>query len=76
MRRKDSVVPINGELGFQNKCLSCSEGKIRGFASTCFCVWCFPHGSDGKESICNAEDPGSIPVSGRSPGEGFVFVFG
>ena len=50
--------------------------KIRGFASTCFCVWCFPRGSDGKESICNAEDPGSIPVSGRSPGEGFVFVFG
>ena len=25
---------------------------------------------DGKESACNAEDPGSIPGSGRSPGEG------
>ena len=24
----------------------------------------------GKESACNAADPGSIPVSGRSPGEG------
>ena len=27
-------------------------------------------GSDGKESVCNVEDPGSIPGSGRSPGEG------
>ena len=30
----------------------------------------FPGGSDGKESACNAEDLGLIPVSGRSPGEG------
>ena len=29
----------------------------------------FPGGSDGKESACNAGDPGSIPGSGRSPGE-------
>ena len=28
-----------------------------------------PGGSDGKESACNAQDPGSIPGSGRSPGE-------
>ena len=27
----------------------------------------FPGGSDGKESICNAGVPGSIPGSGRSP---------
>ena len=27
-------------------------------------------GSDSKESACNAGDPGSIPWSGRSPGEG------
>ena len=25
---------------------------------------------DGKESACNAKDPGSIPASGRSPREG------
>ena len=25
------------------------------------------YGSDGKESACNAGDPGSIPGSGRSP---------
>ena len=30
----------------------------------------FPDGLDGKESACNEEDPGSIPGSGRSPGEG------
>ena len=27
-------------------------------------------GSDGKEAACNAGDLGSIPGSGRSPGEG------
>ena len=30
----------------------------------------FPCGSDGKESACNAGDPGSIPGLGRYPGEG------
>ena len=30
----------------------------------------FPGASDGKESACNARDSGSIPGSGRSPGEG------
>ena len=29
-----------------------------------------PSGMDGKESACNAGDPGSIPSSGRSSGEG------
>ena len=28
-----------------------------------------PGGTDGKKSACNARDPGSIPGSGRSPGE-------
>ena len=32
-------------------------------------IWSFPGGSDGKESACNMEDLGSIPGSGRSPGE-------
>ena len=32
--------------------------------------WEGDSGSDGKESDCNAEDPGSIPGSGRSPVEG------
>ena len=30
----------------------------------------FPGGSDGKESACNVGNLGSIPGSGRSPGEG------
>ena len=30
----------------------------------------FPGGSDGKEYACNAGDPGSVPGSGRSSGEG------
>ena len=35
-------------------------GEVRGF----------PHSSVSKESACNAGDPGSIPRSGRPPGEG------
>jgi len=30
----------------------------------------FPGGSEDKPSACSAEDQGSIPGSGRSPGEG------
>ena len=30
----------------------------------------FSGGSNGKESACNAGDPGLIPELGRSPGEG------
>ena len=33
----------------------------------------FPPSSVGKESACNAGDPGSIPGSGRSTGEGIGY---
>ena len=33
-------------------------------------LWGFSGGSDGKESACNAEDPGLIAGLGRSPGVG------
>ena len=33
----------------------------------------FPGSSAGKESICNAGDPSSIPGWGRSPGEGIGY---
>ena len=33
----------------------------------------FPHCSAGKESTCNAGDPGLIPGSGRSTGEGIGY---
>ena len=39
------------------------NGSLRGF----------PGSSPGKESTCNAEDPGSIPGSERSPGEGIGY---
>ena len=38
-----------------------------------FIFACFPHSSVGKESTCNSGDPGSIPGSGRSPGEGIGY---
>ena len=34
----------------------------------------FPGSSAGKESTCNAEDPGLIPGLGRSPGEGIDYL--
>ena len=34
----------------------------------------FPSGSDGKESTCSARELGSIPGSGRSPGEGSGYL--
>ena len=46
------------------------------FPEPCFsflpssCQHSFPGGSDGKESAWNTRDLGSIPGSGRSPGEG------
>ena len=33
----------------------------------------FPGSSAGKESTCNAVNPGSIPVSGKSSGEGIGY---
>ena len=38
-----------------------------------YCVLGFPGSSVGKESACNAGDPGSIPGLGRSPGEGIGY---
>ena len=36
-------------------------------------VWGFPHRSVGKESTCNAGDPGTIPGSGTSAGKGIGY---
>ena len=36
-------------------------------------ISCFPGGSAGKESACNAGDPSSIPGLGRSSGEGMGY---
>ena len=37
------------------------------------CDWHFPDSSAGKESTCNAGDPGSIPGLGSSLGEGIGY---
>jgi len=42
---------------------------------SCGLFWGFPDTSVGKESTCNAGDPGSIPGSGRSAGEGIGYPF-
>ena len=36
-------------------------------------LYSFPDNSFGKESTCNAGDPGSIPGLGRSAGEGIGY---
>ena len=59
------VYPREHSMGVWEECvffyggISCSKG--------------FPHSSVGKESACNAGDPGLIPVSGRSAGEGIGY---
>ena len=45
--------------------------RLRSDIHTTLCNMCgFPGGSEVKASACNAGDLGSIPGSGRSPGEG------
>ena len=44
-----------------------------GGLATCHVAEGFPCGTDGKESAHNAGDLGSIPGSGRSPGEGYGY---
>ena len=48
-------------------CLTLTERIFEGIQTV---PWGFPGSSDSKESACNAQDPGSIPGLGRSPGEG------
>ena len=45
------------------------EGNLKG-EDTCMHMVDFPHRSVGKSCACSARDPGSVPESGRSPGEG------
>ena len=46
------------------------ETKLDLFLCYHMLLWCFPGGSDGKEFVCNAGNPGLIPGLGRFPGEG------
>ena len=44
-------------------------------SSSLFILVDFLGDSDGKESACNVKEPGLIPESGRSPGEGNGYPF-
>ena len=65
----------------------CSDAYILFYVHTCLSAslitfdwmldmfWVFSGSSAGKESTCNAGDPGTIPKSGRSLGEGIGYPF-
>ena len=46
------------------------QNKVSIIHTYIMCVYIVPGGSEGKASAYNVGDPGSIPGSGRSPGEG------
>ena len=48
----------------------CVTWMIQGFFTSILLFQDFPGGSEGKASVYNEGDPGSIPGSGWSPGEG------
>ena len=56
------------KYSYGDNSISKKEGKKE---SRCISYMGFPGGSDGKESICNMGDQGSIPELGRSPGGGY-----
>ena len=51
----------------------CIQGNFLKFNAYSYTKTITKNDSDGKESACNVGNPGSIPGSGRSPGEGNVF---
>ena len=57
---------VGGETGYS--IVLRWDGKIE--LKVCKIEKDFPGGSDGKASVYNAGDPGSVPGLGRSPGEG------
>jgi len=63
--KKNSILTASSELQDQAR-----TKVIPGFFSYQLIHFLFPGSSDGKASACNEGDPGSIPGSGRSPGEG------
>ena len=69
-RKWGSVCNWTRELmGLEGGCESLKEG--RGFSIKEFLYsWSFPDSSVGKESACNAGNPGLIPRLGRSTWEG------
>ena len=58
------------ELVSTDKCLRWDFCVYHRKSQCSYLLWGFPGGSAGKETACNAGDPGSIPGLGRSTGEG------
>ena len=56
----------------ESDCILKSRTDFRNFRfnSLVLNFWSCPHSSIGRESACSAGDWGSLPGSGRSPGEG------
>ena len=50
-----------------------SQTQLKELSMHTYRYWSFPGSSAGKESTCNAGDPGLIPRLGRSPGEGIGY---
>ena len=63
-----SVPALQGSINEKNQVTSCCIYFRNTHAN-----WGFPYSSVGKESTCNAEDPSSIPGSGRSSREGIGY---
>ena len=57
----------SGNVKFTNNLVHFNQTKISRVPSV---KWGFPGISAGEESASNTEDTGSIPRSGRFPGEG------
>ena len=67
-RASPCVLGLERDLGLRAVCAAVM-GVRRGYRC-CLGRWhCVLCGSAGKESTCSAEDPGSIPGTGRSTGE-------
>ena len=72
LRKKTCIFKPSSRLGTFPTFLCTNWIKIYTFWTFRFTfsnILDFPGGSDGKESACNVGDPGSIPGSGRCPGE-------
>ena len=50
--------------------LSIGSQRVEHDLATSLSLWGFPGGAEVKVSACSVGDLGSIPGSGRSPGEG------